>query len=289
MTGIIAPAGTSAIERTLDFTAAPERVWRALTDDAELSGWFGARCRLEVRVGGDGMFEWPEHGQGGVRFAARVEAVEPGVRLAWRWARESDTQVDAGPSTLVEWTLEPRPNGGTRLRMRETGFTEPHGRTENAHGWQHELGELAAFVAAARHEAGIRRTWTLRASRDEVWAAFTDPARLAAWWTKNPSLEVAPGAEGWMLWPEHGGRFAIRFELMEPPTALCWSWVTDAEIAIGDATQVLRTEWTFTAREDGGTDLTLLETGFTSEHEFAMNDAGWDEVLGGMRAVVGEG
>jgi uncharacterized protein YndB with AHSA1/START domain len=279
------PAGTDAIERSLDLRASPERVWRALTDAGEISSWFGARCELDVRPGGEGFFEWPEHG---MRFAARVEAVDPPRRLAWRWSREHDTPIDAGPSTLVDWRLEPLADGGTRLRMRETGFDGMDARTGNVIGWQSELGDLVAFVAAHRWEAGIRRTWALRSSPERVWAAFTDPVQLATWWTRNEDLTIAVDQDGWMSWPNEGGRFAIRFEAIEPRTYLCWSWVTDPDVPVDEATQVLRTEWVLAAREDGGTDLTLLETGFVTEHEFEQNDGGWPGIIDGLRGVLGE-
>ena len=134
---------TGEIMRTLELEAEPERVWRALTEPAELSAWFGHAAELDPRPGGAGWFEWPKDG----RFLCRVEEVEPPRRLAWRWARDRDTAVDAGPSTLVEWTLEPRPGGGTRLRLRESGFLTEAWWKENSEGWDAELGELAAHLA----------------------------------------------------------------------------------------------------------------------------------------------
>jgi uncharacterized protein YndB with AHSA1/START domain len=76
-----------------------------------------------------------------------IEAVEPTHRFAFRW------QADPGemPMTLVEFTLEPHPTG-TRLRVVESGFASlpPERRTREGHveGWQHELGDLAEYLAA---------------------------------------------------------------------------------------------------------------------------------------------
>jgi uncharacterized protein YndB with AHSA1/START domain len=291
MTSTITPAGTGAIERTLDLRAPRETVWRAITEPDALDSWFGGRCRLDLRPGGDGVFEWPEHGEAGVRFAARVEAVEAPSFLAWRWARESDTPVDAGPSTLVEWRLESLPGGGTRLHLRESGFERPESRIDNAHGWHLELGDLAAAVATQPWEAGIRKRWTLRSPRDRVWAALTDPAQLAAWWSGNPTLEIATGAEGWFTW-EGMGRFGCRFEAVEPPSYLCWSWVTVPDVRVADAeagAEVLRTEWVLTPTADGGTELSLFESGFAGPEGFAMNSGGWDgDILPALRRLLGE-
>ena len=284
-----APAGTSAIERTLDFRASRDRVWLAITDERELSTWFGARCAIDLRVGGTGRFEWPEEGDHGVRIQARVEAFDPPERLAWRWARESDTPVDEGPSTLVEWRLEALAGGGTRLHLRETGFERPGDRLDNAHGWQQELAELAAVVASVPFEAGIHRTWSLQASPERVWAAFTDPLQLAEWWSHNPLLVIEPGASGYWDWVALGGRFAMRWEAIEPPSYLCWSWVTEPDVPLADAGQVLRTEWVLMPREDGGTDLTLFESGFTSDGDFHANSGGWHgDVIQSLRRFLGE-
>ena len=138
---------TDAIERTLELRASPERVWRALTDPVELGRWFGNEAQLDLRPGGEGWFGWERHG----KFAARVEEADAPNRLSWRWARDRDTPVDSGASTLVEWRLERRPDGGTRLHLRESGFERAEDRAENEEGWTEELAELEAVLES---EAG---------------------------------------------------------------------------------------------------------------------------------------
>ena len=49
-------------------------------------------------------------------------------------------------ATLVEWWVEPREDGGTTLRMRESGFTVPTHRSGNEEGWTEELGELVELL-----------------------------------------------------------------------------------------------------------------------------------------------
>jgi len=282
------PATQPAIERTLDLRAAPERVWRAITNPAELAGWFGQRCELDVRPGGRGWFEWDGDG----RFEAVVEAVDPGRLLAWRWAREAGTPVEAGPTTLVEMTLEARANGGTRLRLRESGFERPADRLANSGGWHEELADLAGFVAEHAWDAGIRKRWSLVSPVKRVWDALADPAQLAVWWSMNPDLVIETGAEGWFTW-EGMGRFGVRFEAVEPPHYLCWTWVTSTDLPVSEAgpdVEVLCTEWFLAERDDGGTDLRLVERGFAGPEGFAANDGGWDgDVVPGLRRHLGEG
>lgn len=134
-----------AIERTLELSAPPERVWRALTDPEELASWFpDETVDLDVREGGDGWWVWNEHG----RYAVRFDVVEPPRRLVWTWAREADTPVAGSETTTVEWELVPREDSGTTLRLRESGFLTEEAREQNVAGWKHELGELVELLEA---------------------------------------------------------------------------------------------------------------------------------------------
>lgn len=142
---IESPQATLVIEKTLEFAAPVDRVWRALTEPSELARWFPDRVeQAEVAAGADGRFVWAQHG----RFAFRIEAYEPPTRLVWRWARDPETPLDDGVTTEVEWVLEARPDGGTILRLRESGFQRPEHRESNKKGWDAELGELVELLAS---------------------------------------------------------------------------------------------------------------------------------------------
>lgn len=132
------------IERTVELDAEVGRVWRAITEPAELSKWFGHETRLELKPGADGAMIWREHGS----FAVRVEEVDPPRKFVWSWVHQAGVPFDDAPSTRVEWRLEERPEGGTILHLRESGFlTEKH-HQQNTQGWTEELGELVELVAA---------------------------------------------------------------------------------------------------------------------------------------------
>lgn len=133
---------SNVVEKTLVLTAAPERVWRALTEPAELGRWFPDETDLEPRAGSSGSFDWGEHG----RYAVRIEEIVPPTRLVWSWSRDPGVALDDGPRTRVEWTLEARADGGTTLRLRESGFTHPKYRDDNDAGWDKELGELTEYL-----------------------------------------------------------------------------------------------------------------------------------------------
>jgi uncharacterized protein YndB with AHSA1/START domain len=130
------------IERRLEFDEPPERVWRAITDPTEIASWFGDSAELDLIPGGAGRFGWDKHGS----FAVRVEEVDPPIRLAWSWAKEPDVGIDVGVSTLVEWVLTKRPDGGTILDLTESGFVEEKHLEDNTGGWQAELIDLVDLI-----------------------------------------------------------------------------------------------------------------------------------------------
>jgi uncharacterized protein YndB with AHSA1/START domain len=272
-----------AIERTIDLFAPPERVWRALTDPEELVAWFGDRTDFRAEVGYEGWMEWDGHG----RFPMLVEEADPPRRLAVRWRNEPGTQL-GDDATLVEWDLTPLPDGGTRLHLRESGFKDPAGRSGNTAGWLHELGELVALLGTEPFRRGVRKTWQLSSSIERVWEAFADPERFRQWWAGDEPPPLVEGHEGWWVWTGMG-RFGLRIDVVERPTFLAWTWTPIPDVPVAEASVRLHTQWSFEAREDGGTTVNLLETGHTEPEGYAMNDGGWDsDVIAGLRRVLGE-
>lgn len=125
------------IRRRLELRADRDRVWRALSEDSELRQWWGSTTPVDVRVGWEGWFSFPEHG----RHAVRIEAVEPPRYLSWRWnADEPDVSLaEARQPLVVEWLLTEREGGGTTLQMMESGFTGPGAHADNTGGWDGEV------------------------------------------------------------------------------------------------------------------------------------------------------
>jgi uncharacterized protein YndB with AHSA1/START domain len=277
----------SAIERQIELRASPERVWRALTEPEEIRGWFGQSAELDLRPGGSGRIDWDEHGS----FFIRVEAVEPTTYLAWRWAREPGVPVEDGPSTLVEFRLDPRPDGGTLLALRESGFERASDRETNVEGWTSELNELVTFLDGDPWRAGIQRRIVLRADPDTVWRAFADMASWGAWWGPIEGFEPRVGSEGWFVWPAEGGRFAGRIETFEPANRrFAWRWATVPETALEAASSTLLTEWSIEPGEDGGSILSLRETGFDGRRNWDLNRNGWEtDMFPAIRRHLGEG
>ena len=136
------------VERTLGLAASQERVWQAITDPKELAMWFGDQAEGDLRPGGEAAMTWDSHG----RFAMKIEEVEAPHRLVWSWVHEPNVAYDRAPSTRVEWVLTPREDGGTTLKLRETGFLDDKHQGQNNEGWDEELGHLVTLLRDAAPE-----------------------------------------------------------------------------------------------------------------------------------------
>ena len=96
------------------------------------------------------------------------------------------------------------------------------------------------------------------------------------------------GHVGWFVW-EGMGRFGMRIDVVERPTYLAWTWTPETDVPVGEASVRLHTEWSLEARDDGGTTLSLLETGHSRADGYEMADGGWgSDVIAGLRGVLGE-
>lgn len=155
-----AAGATDRIEEQVLLLAPRARVWRALTNADELGAWFGASLDgATIAPGAHVVGRVTIPGYEHVPFDVQIADMEPERRFAWRWhPNPTDPTVDysAEPRTLVEFTLEDAPGGGTLLRVVETGFAAlPPGRRApafagNSSGWRGQLQQrLPAYLASA--------------------------------------------------------------------------------------------------------------------------------------------
>ena len=117
---------TSRIDRTIDIDAPPERVWRVLTNAADLAAWFRVRIEGEVAPGKEAWMTSLQPGHTDQRFLVRFTEMTPPRRFAWQWhpgAVDHDVDYTREPWTTVTFTLEPS-GAGTRLSLSEIGFNE---------------------------------------------------------------------------------------------------------------------------------------------------------------------
>ncbi len=126
-------------------------------------------------------------------------------------------------------------------------------------------------------ERALEKRLELDAPIGRVWKAITDPTELSQWFGHETQLDLRPGGDGAMIWREHG-MFAVRVDVVEPPTRLVWSWLHEPNVPFRDD-EATRVEWVLTSRDDGGTSLYLRESGFRTDIHHGQNTQGWDEEL----------
>jgi uncharacterized protein YndB with AHSA1/START domain len=137
------------IERTIDLTHPPEKVWAAITTAEGLGTWFGNGATIDLRPGGSARLTWDD----GASADLRVERVEEPMVFAFTWHIYGLPEDDPR-RTYVEFTLEPA-GAGTRLTVVESGFAQLsddayHKAFDgNTDGWGRELAELVDYLDAA--------------------------------------------------------------------------------------------------------------------------------------------
>ena len=160
MTTMSMPMTSDQIEEQVVLPSPRARVWRALTNAEELGAWFGANITgATIASGAHVVGHMTIPGYEHVAFDIIIAEMVAERRFAWRWHPGAiDPKVDysAEPRTLVTFTLEDAPNGGTLLRVVESGFDAlPAARrgsafTGNSKGWQGQLQKrLPAYLASA--------------------------------------------------------------------------------------------------------------------------------------------
>lgn len=180
----------------------PERVWRAISDPAELAQWFVAPVAWTPAVGE----RIDAFGQSG-----EVTEVDPPHRLAWTF----------GPERYA-YTLAPDGDDGCLLVF-EHVFDPQHGPQEqHESGWRVYFGRLDALLDGApvseaeAHVALLEEGPSIRLQRrlphgvDRVWRALTEPDDLAHWFPDGGRPEVVVSDPPRMLaFAFHGTRVRI--------------------------------------------------------------------------------
>jgi uncharacterized protein YndB with AHSA1/START domain len=127
--------------------APPSKIYRAWTDAAKISRWFGPedaeilRAETDVRVGGRFriVFRGPdgeEHDVGGV-----YREVVPDQKLVFTWAWRSTPERES----LVTVALK-RDGDGTLLTLLHEQFFDEAARDRHGRGWNETLDKLESYV-----------------------------------------------------------------------------------------------------------------------------------------------
>lgn len=134
------------IERTI--AATPQHIYRALTQQDELTCWWSEEARVEPRVGALGEFRF--RAPAGMLQFEVAELVQD-TKVVWL-SRQVPPQWSG---TTVIWSLEPTSNG-TRLIFTHDGFAQADARMEQIRkNWEYFLGSLQSYMEQGKGTPGL--------------------------------------------------------------------------------------------------------------------------------------
>ncbi len=130
---------TGEIRKTIIIDALQDAVFRAITDEKELTRWFPDQADLEPKVGGSVLFKFFDEGKENHRVEGKVLELVPGRKISYSWTNLSDPNF---PKTVVTWTVEPAAGNKTLVTLVHTGF-DPKSRWFDLHskGWSYFIEE----------------------------------------------------------------------------------------------------------------------------------------------------
>jgi uncharacterized protein YndB with AHSA1/START domain len=280
--------------------AAPERVFTALTEAAQLQRWFAEHADVEPRVGGAFRF-WGKHTYGvptKKQASQTVRQIEPGRLLAFDWRF-----ADADSEVRLELTPDGKAPGGagTTLKGRHDFHQPPNlPRAKELVDdlWRLNCGNLLAYLKGgagvllpdyADPSPSIRLAILIDAPRERVFKALLDPAILNRWIAGSAVVDPRPGGAysyGWHYKVGDrdvaGGPTKI-LELVENERLVTdwpdWRGNPDARTttitwlveSVGDQTRV-----------------TLIHAGFERSADISDYPHGWSHFLGKLKTCVQE-
>lgn len=123
------------IRKTIVIDAPPEIVFRAISDEKELTQWFPDQAKLEPKVGGFLQFKFYEDGKENHRVEGKILEIIPNKKISYSWVNKSDSNF---PKTVVTWTLDIIDGNKTKVTLVHTGF-DPKSRWYDLHskGWSY--------------------------------------------------------------------------------------------------------------------------------------------------------
>lgn len=166
LTGLLAPRESFSLTVTRRFAAAPDAVFRAWIDPAQLAQWMGPRHvqaridALDARVGGAYAISFLDGDGVRHRVGGVYHEIVPNRRLVMSWAwQASRREIDgcvvdgAGPCKLGNETLitvELAAVGKeTELTLTHERFLDQAARDAHGQGWNGGFDKLAELLAAA--------------------------------------------------------------------------------------------------------------------------------------------
>lgn len=142
------------IEREVQVDASPATVFEVITSPEHLKEWWPDEAVLEPTPGAEGELVFGDRASPDAQIPrVTVVEAEPPRLFSFRWTHPDGEDAREGNSLFVTFALTPR-DGGTLLRMTETGFREMGWEVavleeqyrDHVSGWDHFLPRLVAYA-----------------------------------------------------------------------------------------------------------------------------------------------
>jgi uncharacterized protein YndB with AHSA1/START domain len=283
-------------EFTETFAAPPERVFQALTDEAELTRWFAEHVELELQPGGEFRF-WGKHTYGAptrTQSSQKVLRVEPPRLLAYSWRiedRDSEVTLELAPDATAA--------GSTVLKGKHhfpDAPAVPRALDLIDDLWRMNLANLRAHLAGgsgvclpdfADPLARLRQTILISAPRHAVFESLLDPDSLNRWIAAHASVE--PRVDGRYSF---GWNYEVRGRQVEGGPTRILELVENTKLVIdwpnwrGDPDMpAQRVTWLLEAIGEQ-TRVTLIHEPFERIVDFSDYPQGWHYFLGQLKSQV---
>jgi uncharacterized protein YndB with AHSA1/START domain len=275
-----------------------ERVFSALTDEAELARWFAEHVEVELQTGGEYRF-WGKHtycAPTRAQSAQKVIRVEPPSLLVFSWNLEgADSEV------TLELTNDPSATDGasTVLKGRHhfpsaPEVSRPLDLVDDL--WRIVRSNLRAHLAGGTGVCmpdfsdptpRIRQSILINADRDRVFRALVDPTILNKWIAANATVE--PHVDGRY---NYGWKYEVRGRQVEGGPTRILELVEDTKLVTdwpdwrGDPDRpAQRVTWLLEGIGDQ-TRLTLIHEPFERTADLSDYLPGWADFLGKLKSQV---
>jgi uncharacterized protein YndB with AHSA1/START domain len=293
------------LERSIWIDAPRERVWQAVTEPEQIQQWFLPAVLGATMKRDDQNRLSVSFGPMSANFA-QLESLNPPHQLT--------TRALPDRSLATTYKLDDD-KGGTRVTITMSGFEvlPEDARRDRLNltgaGWEQGLENLKAFVAGEekpypysgvaalfgflrepKETMGVERSIWIKASRERVWQAITDPEQIEQWFspgTKWRGTGLKVGGQMSVYNAELDKDMYIQvIEHLDPPHQLITRSVPEEE---GETPHV--SIWTL-AEENGGTRLLITNTGYeletpgTREQNMEQNAFGFGMMLENLKAVI---
>lgn len=138
---------------SIHIDVSPERVWKSITSTGEIQrALYNTVLDTELKPGARLRYYSPDRKR--VFIVGEVVAVEPPRKFVHTYWF---TTWKSGPPTLVAWELEPEGEGGCRVTVTHSGWTEQHDKPEKSGaGWKQILGLLKSELETGDIPAGTK-------------------------------------------------------------------------------------------------------------------------------------